>query len=354
MMRTPVPFALAMMLSLVGQAARADGLFFHPNLDAINRCLAGQLVDFTNNHGADRRIWSPALSAKRDLYVYLPPGYDPRKKYPLAIVLHGAAQDERFFLKSAVHSFDAAIQRKDLPPCVVAVPDGSHFGRPSYFRMATFWANTDLGNYEDYLMVDVWDFVMANFSIRPEREAHVLIGASMGGSAAFTQAIKHKDRVKIAMGFVPALNLRWVDCHGRYETPFDPDCWGWREKVRPFEIVGRPKGILNIRFHKLYGPLAGCGHDAMAKLSLFNPIEVMDRYDLKPGELDLFVAYGGKDEFNIAAQCDSFLFRAKERGLQIGVEFDPNGRHDEPSVRRLFPEAMRWVAPLLEKYQDSN
>ena len=168
-------------------------------------------------------------------------------------------------------------------------------GRPSFLKMATFFANTDAGRFEDYLMIDVWNFLMENFRIHPEREAHALIGASMGGSAAFTQAIKHKDKIKVAIGFVPALNLRWVDSHGRYETPFDPDCWGWREKARPFEIVGRPKGIFTVRFHNLYGPEVGHGPNAMEKLSQFNPIEVMERYDLKPGELDLYVGYGGKE-----------------------------------------------------------
>jgi hypothetical protein len=75
----------------------------------------------------------------------------------------------------------------------------------------------------------------------------------------------------------------------------------------------------------------------------------MDHYNLKPGELDLYVAYGGKDEFNIDAQVESFLYRAKERGLDVGVQFDPNGRHDEQTGRRLLPGAIRWVAPLVER-----
>jgi S-formylglutathione hydrolase FrmB len=312
------------------------------------------VLDFTHNHGVDRRIWSAALCARRDLYVYVPPGYDPAKKYPLAIFLHGAGQDEQLFLKGLAKDFDQAIVQGKLPPLIVAAPDGSMVGRPSFFSLATFFANSDAGRYEDYLMEDVWDFLMKNFPIYPEREAHSLLGVSMGGSAAFTQAIKHKDKVKVALGFLPALNMRWVDCHDRYNAPFDPNCWGWRTKLRPFEVIGRPKGIFVVRFHNLVGPLIGHGPDAMAKLSSFNPIEVMDRYDLRPGELDLYVAYGGKDEFNIPAQVESFLFRAKERGLTVGVEFDPQGRHDAESGRRLFEGALRWVAPLMQPYANTK
>ena len=68
------------------------------NLDRLNRKLHGRVVDFTQNHGTDRRIWSPMLGRPRDLYVYLPPGYDPSVAYPLILFLHGALIDEHYFL----------------------------------------------------------------------------------------------------------------------------------------------------------------------------------------------------------------------------------------------------------------
>src|SRR4029077_14990653 len=141
-----------MMLILPGSSALANGFGTHGELARINRRLQGQVLDFTNNHGKDRRIWSAALGQKRDLYVYLPPGYDPAKKYPLGIFLHGAGQDERFFLKSLAKEFDKAICEGKLPPVIVAAPDGSMLGRPSYFKMATFFTNSDAGRYEDYVM----------------------------------------------------------------------------------------------------------------------------------------------------------------------------------------------------------
>jgi len=341
------------LLGMEGKSSPLNGTSFlgkRSALERVNACIQGQILDFTHNHGHDRRIWSPALCQKRDLYVYLPPCFDPAKKYPLAFFLHGATQDEQFFLSGLVERFDKAITEGKLPPFIVAAPDGSIKGRPSLFKSASFFANTDAGRFEDYLMEDVWNFMMTTFPIRPEREAHALIGASMGGSAAFAQAIKHRDKVKVVVGFMPALNLRWVDCHGRYDAPFDPDCWGWREKLRPCEVVGRPNELIKIRFHTLYGPTIGHGPEAMFKLSLFNPIEMMDLYDLKDGELDLFIGYGGMDEFNIAAHVESFLYRAKERGVTVGVAYDPLGKHDVESGRRLFPEAVQWIRPRMEGF----
>jgi S-formylglutathione hydrolase FrmB len=342
-----------LLFSLTGTAAPAQAQFFglRRELERMNVKLHGQVIDFTRNHGADRRIWSDALGQKRDMYVYVPPGYDPCKKYPLAIFLHGAALDEQLFLTTIAKEFDQGIACGKIPPVIVAAPDGSMFQRPSFFKMATFFANSDAGCYEDYLMIDVWDFLMRNFSIHPDRDAHALIGVSMGGSTAFTQAMKHKDKIKIAVGFMPALNIRWVDCRGRYETPFDPDCWGWRERRRPLEIVGRPAGLLKVRFHNLAGPLIAHGPDAMDKVSRFNPIEVIDHTGLRPGELDLFIAYGGKDEFNIMAQVESFLYRAKERNIPVDVAYFPNGRHDVASGLQMIPSAMEWVGPRMEKYR---
>ena len=55
--------------------------------------VAGQVVDHTANHGVDRRIWSAALGQKRDLYVYVPPSFDPHQRYPVLLWLHGLSGD---------------------------------------------------------------------------------------------------------------------------------------------------------------------------------------------------------------------------------------------------------------------
>ena len=66
----------------------------------LNEKISGSVIDFTNNHRVDRRFYSPALEQKRDMYVYVPPGYDPKERYPLMIWLHGFNQDEKDFFGS--------------------------------------------------------------------------------------------------------------------------------------------------------------------------------------------------------------------------------------------------------------
>jgi S-formylglutathione hydrolase FrmB len=312
-------------------------------LHRVNLHLHGTVLDFTHNHGADRRIWSPSLHEPRDLYVYLPPDFDPGHAYPMGIYLHGATQDEQSFLKKEVQLFDEAIAAGRLPPVIIAVPDGSILQRPSFFFCATFFANSLAGNYEDFVMQDIWEFMMQNFPIRPEREAHALVGASMGGSAAFAHAMKYKERVKVVIGFHPALNMRWVDCRHRYRTDFEPACWGWRTHFKPLESMGRKKGVA-LRFGYLLNPMFGRGPQKIDGLCAINPIELLDAYDIRRGDLDMFVAYGGKDEFNVDAQVESFLYRASERGLEVGVAYDPRGRHDLATGVRLFDEVIDWTA----------
>jgi S-formylglutathione hydrolase FrmB len=192
-------------------------------------------------------------------------------------------------------------------------------------------------------MGDVWGFVTRSFPILPEREAHALMGCSMGGAAAFTLAIKHRDRVRTAIAFMPPLNLRYVDCRGGYHTAFDPECFALRERIGPFDSLGRRR-LFALRFNGLFAPMFGRGTQAIAGISDVNPLEVMERCDLRPGELDLYVAYGGKDEFNIAAQVDSFLYFARRRGVEVEVDFDPSGKHDLASGRKQQLRALQWAA----------
>jgi len=41
----------------------------------------------------------------------------------------------------------------------------------------------------------------------------------------------------------------------------------------------------------------------------------------------MHVAYGGRDEFNMDAQIESFLYVARERGLTVSVGYLPHGHH---------------------------
>ena len=334
---------ILLALLLAGEGAHAR------DLASLNRRLAGHVVDHTANHGRERRIWSAVLGERRDLYVYLPPGYDPCRAYPVLIWLHGVYQDERTFIdEKALHDFDAAISCGKLPPLIIALPDGSLKGKPTLYRGNPLWLNSQQGNFEDYVLEDVYGFLRQNYPIRPEREAHVLGGFSGGGAAAFRLGIKYREEFGVVGGVHPPLNVRWLDCHGRYDSDFDPNCWGWREDFRRGrEPIARFYGFVVIRVRHLVYPLFGRGPESIAKMSQENPIEMIDAYGLREGELAMYVAYAGRDQFNVTAQVDSFLYRAGERGLSVSYGYDPRGRHDWSTAARLQPGLLHWLAEQL-------
>src|SRR5262245_30345840 len=347
---------LLALLVVFGTSAPAQAnflrrLFRQPGeLDRLNRRLHGKMLDFTFNHGTDNRQYSDALCEKRDLYVYLPPGYDPKLHYPLTIFLHGIGQDEKNFLEFA-ELFDRAMACGTLTPTIIACPDGSIKGRPALLNAGSFFVNSRAGRFEDYTMQDVWGFVHRTFSIRPEREAHLLVGGSMGGFGAYNLGIKYREQVAGVGAIFPPLNLRYVDCHGRYFADFDPCCFGWRTRIRPLSPVARyAGGLIKIPQKRMVWPLFGRDPQAIDKIAQDNPVEMLDLYGVQPGELQMFVAYVGNDAFNIDAQVESFLYIARGKGLTVSSVYMPEGRHNTESAKKLVPSMLAWLGPRIAPY----
>jgi S-formylglutathione hydrolase FrmB len=319
------------------------------NILFINQRIHGKVIDHTANHGKDCRIWSQALGQRRDLYVYLPPGFDPRCRYPLVLWFHGFAQDEGAFLTEVAPRLDAAIMAGLIPPMIAVCPDGSLEGEPCHAKPGSFYINSKVGRFEDYVIQDVLGFVFAHYPIRPEREAHVIAGLSMGGFGAYCLGIKHRELFGVVVGIYPPLNLRWVDDQGKYFTQFDPNKWGWRTQVTSrHEVIAKfYGGLITFTVGQVIEPIFGRSEQGLQEVIKHNPIEMIDSYGLKPGQLEMYVCYGKKDEFNLAAQIESFLHVAKERGLAVGVGVDPQGGHDLETAVRLLPGLFDWLRPRL-------
>lgn len=316
-------------------------------LQRVNCRLKGRVVDYTHNHGYDRRIWSRSLYQRRDLYVYLPPGYSDKERYPIIIFLHGFADDERSFLR-LVPYLDYAIARGLMPPVIAVAPDGSLDGDGCPERPGSFFLNSHAGPYEDFVLQDVWDFVCYHYPLRPEREAHVLAGVSMGGFAAYSIGMRHRNAFGVVIGVNPLLNLRWCDCEGNPCADFDPRRWGWRQAFNHRELVSRRWGC-TVRLGQVLRPVFGEGDEAIQNMAMSNPIELIDRTCLRNGQLAMYVGYGGKDSM-VAAQVESFLYYAKHRHLGMHVGYDPKGRCNGKTAVEFLPPIVQWLAPRLAPF----
>jgi hypothetical protein len=331
--------------------AQAHPIRRFTELDRVNAKLQGRVIDFTRNHGRDNRIWSLVLQQKRDLYVYVPPGFDPCKQYPLLLWLHGLAEDEFTFLHDVIRPLDQAIVAGRLPPLIVAAPDGSIRGKDCLLSSGSFFLNSEAGPFEDYLMIDVWEFLTSRFPIRPERDAHAILGVSLGGAAAYNKAFKYPHYFRHIVGMFPPLNLRWQDGCGRYQGNFDPDCWGWRtDFVHRRTVIAHFFGI-PVRLRLILDPLYSRRNpETLPAIVRNNPIEMLDLYDVQPGQFEMCAAYGAKDQFNIDAHVESFLFVAHRRGLEVTVEKDPEGKHNRRTAMKLLPGIIDWLGPRLAPF----
>jgi S-formylglutathione hydrolase FrmB len=336
--------AALVILASAGVPARAQ-VFDLVNLDHLNSTLHGRVIDYTNNHGADRRLCSPTLGAPRDLYVYLPPGYDPGVAYPLILFLHGADVDEHDFLDPGdLKALDSMISQGEVPPVIIAAPDGTYEGKNRITSTHSLWVNGLGGRFEDHIVDEIVPFLMRIYSIRPEREAHALLGVSAGGFGAMAIALKHRDLFAAVATIGGPLNMRYDNCNGRYSEDFDPVTYRERTEYDPNMIIARYYlGLLRRRVKKYLEPIYGPGPDMIARIARDNPADLLVSTDLQPGELAMFVHYAGRDNYNFDAQDKSFAWLAAQRGIAVELAEDPMGRHNLPYIERAEPPAYLWL-----------
>ena len=346
MPRISATLLLAVLAS--ASACRAQ-VFDLVNLDRLNRKLCGRVVDYTWNHGADRRLESPILGMRRDLYVYLPPGYDPSIAYPLIIFLHGADIDEHAFLDPKdLMDLDGMMIRGEIPRAVIAAPDGTYEGRNRIVGTHSLFVNGLGGRYEDHIIGEVLPFLLRTYSIRPECGAHALLGISAGSFGAMGAALKHRDAFGVVATLGGPLNMLYFNSEGRYGDDFDPATYRERVDYDPDEVIARYYfGLLRRQVKTFLRPVYGSGPGVIAKIRRDNPADLLAATDLRPGELAIYTAYPGRDNYNFDAHNQSFGWLAGLWGVAVTQVRDPKGRHNLPYFERAELPAYRWLGGQL-------
>jgi enterochelin esterase-like enzyme len=183
---------LVLLICSIAASAQAQQQQFR-SVRLINEKLAGRIDDYTHNHCEDNRIYSSLLGRKQDVYVYVPPGYDPSRGYPLVLWLHGSFGDEHAFLDTAqLVWLDEQIRSGCIPPMIVACADGICTGRNCMLAPHSFYANGCCGAFETNLVSEVLTFVQSRYAVCPARGHHALVGVSAGGSGAMRIAMKYR------------------------------------------------------------------------------------------------------------------------------------------------------------------
>ena len=157
-----------------------------------------------HRHGTVSHPWyhSNILGMDRRLTVYTPYGYEnnPKKKYPVLYLLHGAGGDEEAWISMGrtAQILDNLIEKGLAEPMIVVMPNGN----PGQAAARTLnipekpydWrdpANRDL--YVKSLCTEIVPFIEKNFRAIPKPASRAIAGLSMGGGHTISASILYPE-----------------------------------------------------------------------------------------------------------------------------------------------------------------
>ena len=131
----------------------------------------------------------------RDLYLYLPPGYEKGSDlYPVAWCLSGFTGRGRMLLNDNPWSpgiadrMDALLAEGRAKPLILALPDCfTHIGGSQYVNSPA------LGRYEDHVIEELVPFVDSRFRTLAAPEHRGVMGKSSGGYGALMMGMRHPE-----------------------------------------------------------------------------------------------------------------------------------------------------------------
>ena len=161
-----------------------------------------------NQRGTVSHPWydSKILGLNRRLTVYTPYGYEnnPKKKYPVLYLLHGAGGDEEAWtsMGRAAQILDNLIEKGLAEPMIVVMPNGNgnqqaagtlnlpvkqqQFDRNAMQNMSEAERSRMMNGYVMSLCEEIVPFIEKNFRVIAKPEARAIAGLSMGGGHTIT------------------------------------------------------------------------------------------------------------------------------------------------------------------------
>jgi enterochelin esterase-like enzyme len=139
----------------------------------------------------------------RRAYVYTPPGYDhdPRKKYPVLILQHGAGEDETGWTRQGRVNFilDNLIAEGKAQPMIVVMDCGyairaGHAPAPFGAGMTERTLREAQSTFEAVVIDELIPMIDATYRTISDRDHRAMAGLSMGGMQTLFIALHHLDK----------------------------------------------------------------------------------------------------------------------------------------------------------------
>ena len=152
--------------------------------------LAGRLVQET--------LASNALNEPRRLTIYLPPGYDAAKHYPIVYMADG------FAVAACAAAIEGAIAAGEVRPLIV-VGLWPGLGEQRHREYLRGFSVPRYAEHTDFVLNEVLPSVEAKYAPATRPEDRLVAGFSDGAAWALAMGLAHKDR----FGGIVAMSLGW-------------------------------------------------------------------------------------------------------------------------------------------------
>ena len=299
-------------LASVGQPAFAGGKL--ETIDTPSRFVDAAKASFNLPAGAEAR------EGRLRANVWLPDGYDGRKRYPVLYLLHG--HGDAFDSWVNPPQGDLAKTAKGLD-AIVVMPEAARGWYVDWWDGGARGA--DGRAWERYHLDELVPLIERRYRISPDRRDHAIAGLSMGGLGALYYAAQRPGYFGSAASFSGAISIQ------RAEWPAAFDTQGEAHD----DVYGDPGA--NAFFWQGHNPAALLPN--LSDTRLFVRVGDGTPDPSRPAELANWL--GALAEVELRQHADDFVRAARATGAD--VRYEPvAGIHDWPYWRAALRSAIRW------------
>jgi len=303
--------------------------------------------------------------SERDVFVYLPPGYEQSGvRYPTAYLLHAYGTTAQQLITPATDGqqwkppledvLDPVFGRMGVAPMIVVIPDGwSRWGCGQ-------WVDSPVtGNFEQYVLHDVIPYVDASYRTVSGARSRGVFGFSSGGFGAWNIASRNPE-VFGAMAVLSADSF--LDLTHKFmlykfldsiwpEAPSGPmDGNEWSEIVYDYSATyspnpDRPPHYVDLPVAFPSGELI---QDVWDRWLSFDPVvNVHHRLENLRKLSGILLDVGSNDDYNLHWGHRLLSHHLKAAGIEHEHR-ENSGNHGGRS-RERYQVALAWLSQVLER-----
>jgi enterochelin esterase-like enzyme len=281
----------------------------------------------------DASFYSPSLDMVKKVDIYLPGEYFVNFDFdfPVIYYLHGGGGNENSGSTRAMtyygnHYGDSTITS---PAAIFVCPDGSC--EP---YLGSMWLNSDLyGNYEDFVIHDLIEFIESNFRVIPDRNFRFIHGQSMGGFGSAFLSCKHPELFRAccptagAFSFPDTLIYNWRDAVYEENDGFHLSYGAGTRTDLLFTVCGGYAPNMQVEpwhFECIYDTSGNVVDSVYEKWQQFNSCKMIK--DLTPmSNISFFLICGVEDEFIFYPSNLEFIDSLQKYGMDYRYAWNNYG-----------------------------